>query len=128
MPTYTATFRTDAEFATATVQAKNPRAALRVAQALWEQNQNALVFKRYEDIFPLNEIAITSASGRQLTEWLDEDMLLRLSAEEMRSALISAVEALKSVPTFQVPSLDVDSRCILKECEAVLAQATGEGA
>lgn len=126
MPTYTATFRTDGEYATITVDARSAKQALRQAQDIWEQDSSALAFQRYDEIQPLNEIEITTPSGKPVAEWLDEDMHLRLAAEEMRSMLACAVDALKAAPKSKVRSVDADRNWIIKESERVLREAFGE--
>lgn len=128
MPTYTATFRTSAEFATTTIKAKNPEAALRAAQRLWDRNQQALVFQRYDEIMPLTDIEITNRSGKELNSWIDHEELLRGNAALLMLALEDAITALNTAPRFDVPSLGINSYDVIRECEETLAAACGKDA
>ena len=91
MTTYTATFRTDAEFATREIKAATPKQALKKARRLYDEDPFDLMFESYDGGMPVNEIAIEDADGDDLALWLDDDLRLRLAARDLLTAAESVV-------------------------------------
>jgi hypothetical protein len=83
MKTYTATFRTDAEFATREIKAATPGQALRKARRLYDHDPFDLMFESYDSGMPVNEIAIANADHDELAVWRDDDMRLRNAARDL---------------------------------------------
>lgn len=73
MPTYTADFRTDAEYATRAFKARSPHNALKKACAFYDQRTEELVFKSYDNGQPVNEIAVRDSDGNQVALWQDDE-------------------------------------------------------
>jgi hypothetical protein len=86
MTTYTAYFRTDAEFATREIKAATPEQALRKARRFYDDDPLDLMFESYDGGMPVNEIAIKDANDDELAIWLDEDLHLRLAARDLLEA------------------------------------------
>jgi hypothetical protein len=86
MTTYTAYFRTDAEYATYEFKAETPEQALALAQKLYDDDPLELMFESYDDLHPVNEIEISGPTG-EFALWRDEDLWLKLSAREVLEAL-----------------------------------------
>jgi hypothetical protein len=86
MTTYTAYFRTDAESATRDFVASTPEQALKKARRFHEAHADQLLFEHYDEIAPVNEIAIWSDEGDDLAVWHDDDLRLRLAASDLLAA------------------------------------------
>jgi hypothetical protein len=87
MTNYIARFYTDAEYATAAVEAETPEKALAMAQAIIDDNFDTLTFKGYDDYFEVNEIAIHSENFYgALAVWYSDDLLVRHAAPDLLSA------------------------------------------
>jgi hypothetical protein len=71
MPTYTAEFHTDAEWALLEIKAATPEKALKKARAIEPDDLN---FEYYGDRHPVNYITIRDADSNDLTEWQDDDL------------------------------------------------------
>jgi hypothetical protein len=76
MPTYTAEFRTDADYANRAFKARSPHNALKQARAFYDKRSEELIFERY-DGHSLNEVAVRNADGHELALWQDDDLRLR---------------------------------------------------
>lgn len=87
MTAYTAHFRTDTEFAIDEVEADTPEQALLKAQELCANDPSGLWFEPYEGDMAVNEIAINDDRGAQVAIWLDDDVRLRLAAQDLLDAL-----------------------------------------
>jgi hypothetical protein len=87
MKTYTAYFRTDAEFATREIKAATPEQALKKARRLYERDPLDLKFESYYEALPVNGIAIQDADHNELAVWRDDDLRLRLAARDLLEAL-----------------------------------------
>ena len=94
MPTYTAEFRTDADHASCAFKARSPQDALKQARAFYDERTEELIFERYDDGHPVNEIALRDADGNQVALWQDDDLRLRLAAGDMLEALELCVDCL----------------------------------
>jgi hypothetical protein len=97
MKTYTAYFRTDADWADKIFQAKTPKQALAKARAYHSRNTGELLFQEYSGGLPVNEIEITDPDGDELAVWRDDDLWLRLAAQELLDALEAQTEAAQAV-------------------------------
>jgi hypothetical protein len=86
MPTYTADFRTDADSATHTFEARSPRHALKKARAFHDEHAEELMFERYDDGHRVDEIAVRDANGEEVALWQDDDLRLRLAAQDLLDA------------------------------------------
>ena len=94
MPSYTAEFRTDVDFATRVFRARSPRDALKKACAFAANHVDELSFEHYSGAHPVNEIAVSDAAGDEAALWQDEDLRLRLAAGDLFDALELCVDCL----------------------------------
>ena len=94
MPSYTAEFRTDVDFATRIFRARSPQDALKKARAFAANQIDALSFEHYSGAHPVNEIAVSDAAGDEAALWQDEDLRLRLAAGDLFDALELCVDCL----------------------------------
>jgi hypothetical protein len=95
MPTYSAQFRTDADFAERTFEADTPEQSLTLAQVFYDEHSEDLMFESYDSGMPVNEIEIADDEGTRLAVWQDENMRLRLAARDLLTALEIALERLE---------------------------------
>jgi hypothetical protein len=94
MPSYTAEFRTDVDFATRIFPARSPQDALKKARAFAENQIDELSFEHYSGAHPINEIEVSVADGDETALWQDEDLRLRLAAGDLFDALELCVDCL----------------------------------
>ena len=94
MPTYTAEFRTDADYANRAFKARSPQDALKRARAFYDDCTEELFFERYDDSHSVNEIALRDTDGNQVALWQDDELRLRLAAADMLEALELCVQCL----------------------------------
>jgi hypothetical protein len=94
MTTYTAYFRTDADWASKTFKARTPREALADACAFFDEHDGELLFQEYDGGSPLNAIEVTGPEGDELAVWRDDDLRLRLASSDMLEALELCEEVL----------------------------------
>jgi len=73
MPTYTAEFRTDADYAYCTFKARSPQDALKQARAFYDERIAELIFESYDDGHPVNEIALRDTNGHEVALWQDDE-------------------------------------------------------
>jgi hypothetical protein len=66
MTTYTAYFRTDADYATRRFEADSPEQALALARQLYDDDPLDLMFEPYDGGMPVNEIAIHDPDYNEL--------------------------------------------------------------
>jgi len=85
MTTYTATFRSDAEYASHDFEADTPEQALALARKFYADETTELWFDHYAEM-QINEIAIEDADHEELAVWQDEDLRLRLAASDLLAA------------------------------------------
>jgi hypothetical protein len=85
MNTYTAYFRTDANYATRDIEADTPERALAEARKIAETDAHALWFTPYDEA-PINEIMIEDEDSHEVAAWQDEDLSLQLAARDLLSA------------------------------------------
>jgi hypothetical protein len=114
MPTYTAEFFTDAEYATRAFKARSPRDALKQARAF---------FERYDDSHPVNEIALRDADGNQVALWQDDEQRLRLAAGDMLEALKLCADCLADLARLDDGTPSVSA---LNQARAAIARAKPE--
>ena len=86
MPSYTADFRTDADYAIHTFKARSPQHALRKALDLNEEDTGELMFRSYDGGHPVNEIAVHDSDGDQVALWQHDDLRVRLAAQDLLDA------------------------------------------
>ena len=87
MKTYTAEFRSDVDFATRIFRARSPQDVLKKARAFVASQLDELSFEHYSGAHPVNEIAVSDAAGDEAALWQDEDLRLRLAADDLFDAL-----------------------------------------
>jgi len=87
MKTYTAYFRTDADYATLEIKAATPEQALKKARRLYADDPLDLTFESYDGGMPVNEIAICDLEEGELALWQHDDLRLRLAAADLLEAL-----------------------------------------
>jgi len=87
MTTYTAYFRTDSETANHEVEADTPEQALIKAQELYENDPGELWFEPYDGGMPVSEIEIIDDDYNEVALWLDDDLRVRLAAQDLLDAL-----------------------------------------
>jgi hypothetical protein len=97
MPTYIATFHTDANYAEHEFKAKSPKQALAAARALDEADDGSLYFTSYDDAPPVNEIIIRDDDGNDVAQWLGDELRLRLAAGDLLEALEEQTDAAQAV-------------------------------
>jgi hypothetical protein len=95
MTTYTATFRTDADYAEETFEAATPEQSPAKARAFHDEHDDELTFESYNGGTPVNGIEITGPDGSELAVWMDDDLRLRLAATDLCEALETALERLE---------------------------------
>jgi hypothetical protein len=129
LTTYLVTFRTESDAASEKIDAPSPEAALAEARAINDHRDrlSALRFEPYPAYTPVEEIIVDTPHGERVAEWLSPDLLLRLAARDLFSALQKALTALNTAPCFAVPVLGADSYAIATECRRAIARAKGEG-
>jgi hypothetical protein len=108
-------------------EAETPEEALALARKFNADEASELWFEHYAEM-PVNEIAIEDANGDELALWHDDDLLLRLAADDLLAALEQAVQALNTAPLFRVPHLNTDSYKIAAVCDRAIAKAKGGAA
>jgi hypothetical protein len=84
MTTYTVYFRTDAQFASHDIEADTPQQALALARELDAARE--LWFDPYDSIMPVNKIVVSDPDGEEVADWLDDDLHLRLAAQDLLDA------------------------------------------
>ena len=97
MTTYTAYFRTDADFATREFKARTPKEALRKARTFLDTSVEDLMFEEYNGGMPVNEVAITDPQGSEVAVWYDDELSVRLAASDLLGALESQTAGAQSV-------------------------------
>jgi hypothetical protein len=125
MPIYTATCRTDAEYAQKDFDAPTPNAALQLALECVALGDESLIFERYDANQPLREITVTNSRGAQVASWLSPEAQLTLAAEDMLAALEQALAALNTAPRFKVPCFKTDSYAVATLCDHAVKKAKG---
>ncbi len=91
MPTYTAHFNTDANYAICEIKAKSPAAALARAKRMIRDSDAHLYFQGYAEASPVNEIVIFDDAENDVATWLDPDLQLRLNLPHL---LVAAREVI----------------------------------
>jgi hypothetical protein len=119
MPSYTAEFRTDIDFATHVFRARSPQDALKKARAFAEQQVDELSFEHYSGAHPINELAVHDAAGDEVELWQDEDLRLRLAAGDLFDALDLCVECLSDLARLDDSTLSVSA---LEQARAAIAR------
>ncbi len=119
MTTYTAHFRTDADWASEAFDADTPDQALARARRYYGEHAEDLLFDRYDGSSPLSEIAIYDPDGGECAVWQGDDLRVRLAAQDLLDTLNAAIERLGRA------SRDDEHLAFIDEARAVIAQATG---
>ena len=123
MPTYTAEFRTDADYANRAFKARSPQDALKRARAFYDDCTEELFFERYDDSHSVNEIALRDTDGNQVALWQDDELRLRLAAGDMLEALELCADCLDDLARLDdgTPSISA-----LSQARAAIARAKPE--
>jgi hypothetical protein len=116
MTTYTAYFRTDAEYATHDFEAGTAEEALALARQLYGHDPLGLYFAAYDDGMPVNEIEIAGPEGDELALWRDDDTWRRVAAHDMLEALQAIFKWWTETPAFgdgedEMPAEIFDAMC-----------------
>jgi hypothetical protein len=131
MTTFTAYFRTDAEFASREFEANTPKQALRMARKFLDTNVEDLVFEEYGGGMPVNEIAIKDQHRDEVAVWYDEELSVRLAASDLLNALEGQTAAAQSViENWATGDLAAAVRTLdasISAARAALAKAKGDG-
>jgi hypothetical protein len=117
MPTYTAEFHTDAEWALLDIKAATPEKALQKARAV---DPDTLDFQSYGDRQPVNYITIRDQNSNDLAEWQDDDLRVQLAAREMLEALELCENVLSTLAELDRGALSVSA---LKIARSAIAKA-----
>ena len=117
MTTYTAYFRTDAEFATRKIKAATPEQALRKARRFYDNDPLDLMFESYDGGMPVNEIAIADADDDEVAVWHDDDLRMRLAACDLLDALEAMIDRDDAESVFATPVLNQARAAIAKAKE-----------
>jgi len=121
MPTYTATFYTDANYAEHEFKAKTPKQALAAAREMEGGDDGSLYFESYDGGQPVDEIVIRDKAGKDVALWLSEERRLRSAAQDMLEALELCVDCLAELARLDdggTPSLSA-----LDQARAAIAKA-----
>jgi hypothetical protein len=118
MPSYTADFRTDADYALVTFKARSPRHALQKARALCDEHPEDLMFQHYDGGHPVNEISVHDEHGDEVALWQDDDLRIRLAGHDLLDAGQLALRELRGFYT------DGESEAV-RVLAAAIARATG---
>jgi hypothetical protein len=97
MPTYTAHFFTEADYAETTIKAASPTRALQRARQIESEETETLDFQSYDGTNGIERIEIWAADRRTVAEWQSDDLRLRLAAGELLEALEAQTEAAQAV-------------------------------
>jgi hypothetical protein len=119
MTIYNAHFRTDADCASRKIKAATPELALAAARKIAARSRDELFFERYQRPFPINEIAIgNDDDSAELAVWFDDDLRLRLAADDLLNAARRVVERWESGDLAEA----------VRELSAAVAKAEGSAA
>jgi len=115
MPTYTAEFHTDAQWASLEIKAATPEKALKKARAV---DPGTLDFYPYDDWQPVNYITIRDKDYTDLAFWQDDDLRIQLGARDLLSAAEKVIASWKTG----------DLAAAVRELENTIANAKGGAA
>ena len=122
MPTYTAYFRTDADFAAHDFMAATPKRALHMARKFLETSAEDLMFEDYGSGMPVNEVAISDEANSEVAVWYDDDLRLRLAASNLLAALELCVDCLADLARLDDGTPSVSA---LNQARDAIAKAKG---
>lgn len=125
MPNYVAEFFTDGDYATRSFKARSPQDALKKARVFYDERTEELMFQSYDGGQPVTEISVRDAKGCEVALWQDDELRLRLAADDMLEALELCVDCLEE------PERDKDgtpSTSALDLARAAIAKAKGQPA
>jgi hypothetical protein len=125
MPSYTADFRTDADYATHAFKARSPQGALKKARAFYDERSEELMFEHYTGAHPVNEIAVHDAEGDEVALWQDDELRVRLAAYDLLDALELCVDCLADLARLDDGTPSVSA---LNQARAAIASAKGDAA
>jgi hypothetical protein len=97
MPTYTAHFFTEADWAQTTIDAASPEQALQRARQIESDETETLDFQSYDGTNGVERIEIWAADRRTVAEWESDDLRMRLAARDLYEALDAQTEAARAV-------------------------------
>lgn len=122
MPTYTAEFHTDAEWALLDIKAATPEKALTKARAV---EPDTLDFQPYDERQPVNYITIRDQDCNDLAEWQADELRVQLAAQEMLEALELCEDVLSELSRLDDGTPSVSA---LNMARAAIAKAKGGAA
>ena len=98
MPTYTAQFYTEADWAETKIKARTPKLALAAARRLAEGADCwTLDFQSYDSTNGIERIEIWAPDRRTVAEWESDELRLRGAASDLLAALETQIEAAQAV-------------------------------
>ena len=93
MASYRVYIRSDIQWTMRTFKAKTPERALELGRRFADEHYDDLDFDSYQGCdCPINEIEICDNHGNELAVWYDDDMRLRLAAQDLLDAAKLVVE------------------------------------
>jgi hypothetical protein len=119
MPTYTAEFHTDAEWALLDIKAPTPDKALAKARSI---DPDTLDFEAYGELLPVNYITIRNKDCNDLAEWQSDDLRLQKAAPDMLEALELCEDVLSDLARSDDGTPSVSA---LNMARAAIAKAKG---
>jgi len=125
MPTCTAEFRTDADYATRAFQARSPRDALRQARAFYDDRTEELIFDSYDGRHPVTDITVRDAKGHEVALWHHDELRLRLAAGDTLEALELCVDCLADLARLDDGTSSISA---LNQARAAITRAKGKAA
>ena len=97
MPTYTAHFFTEADWAETDIKAASPKQALRRARQIESDQSEILDFQSYDSTGGVEHIEIRASDGTTVAEWQHDDLRLRLARCDLFEALEAQTAAAQAV-------------------------------
>jgi hypothetical protein len=87
MSSYRVYLRTDIQWTMRTFTACSPQEAIKAARRYADEHFSEMDFEGYEECdCPVNEIEVLDEQGNELAVWHDEDLRLRLAADDLLEA------------------------------------------
>ena len=123
MNTYTVYFRSDSEVAELDIDAATPQQALALARKVYAEEPHILFFDHYSESI-VNEIAVAD-DGEEVAVWQDEDLRLRLAAQDLLDAVEFCAMTLYDLEASERKGYIAEA---IRLAQAALAKAKGSAA
>jgi hypothetical protein len=126
MTTYQVYFRSDLQWGRHDFDAETPAQALALAQRFIAENLDGIDLDFYENCdCPINEIEVCDDEHNSLAVWLDDDMRLRLAAQDLRDAVEFCAMTLYDLEASERKGYIAEA---IRLAQAALAKAKGGAA